>query len=67
MPSNWRDKQARSPRTLMAHAVLRELQAEAAYERALARFEPDDDTPRVPELDALSSSQSRRIPVEIHQ
>jgi hypothetical protein len=37
-----------------------------AYERVLARFAPDDDEPRCPDVDALSSAQSRRLPVEVH-
>jgi hypothetical protein len=53
------NKGAVRPRTLMAHLVLAELRQEAQVERLLV----DDDTPRQPELDALSSAQSRRAGV----
>ena len=52
---------------LLGTVALMELQDEARMERALARFTPDDDTPNPPEGDPLSSAQSRRMPVEIHQ
>jgi hypothetical protein len=55
-----------SSRRLLAEVVLRDLHAEARYERALARFAPDDDEPRCPDVDALSSAQSRRLPLEVH-
>ena len=46
--------------TIMAHYILSELREEARMERALARFEPDDDLPNAPEADPLASAQSRR-------
>ena len=49
-----------SSRRLLAEVVLRDLAAEARYERALARFAADDDCPNVPEADPLASAQSRR-------
>jgi hypothetical protein len=55
-----------STRRLLAEVVLRDLAAEARYERALARFAPDDDEPRCPEADPMASAQSRRLPVEVH-
>ena len=67
MPGNWRSKQATRHQTIAAHAVLAQLREEARLERAMARFEPDDDTTYPPEVDPLSSAQSRRLPVEIHQ
>ena len=56
-----------SSRRLLAEVVLRDLAAEARYERALARFSAaDDDTPNPPEVDPLSSAMSRRsMPVEV--
>jgi hypothetical protein len=51
-----------SSRRLLAEVVIRDLHAEARYERALARFTPDDDVPRAPEVDPMS----RRMPVEAH-
>lgn len=48
------------PKTILAHLVLAELRQEAALERALARFSQDDDAPRPPEIDPLSSAQARR-------
>ena len=47
-------------RQLLAEVVLRDLADEARYERALARFAPDDDEPRAPDADPMSSAQSRR-------
>lgn len=47
-----------SSRRLLAEVVLRDLAAEARYERALARFQPDDDTPKPPT--PLDSAQARR-------
>jgi hypothetical protein len=57
-----------STRRLLAEVVLRDLAAEARYERALARFSgADDDTTYPPEADPVSSAQSRRsLPVEVH-
>jgi hypothetical protein len=55
-----------SSRRLLAEVVIRDLHAEARYERALARFAPDDDTPNPPEVDPMASAQSRRMPVEVH-
>ena len=49
-----------SSRRLLAEVVLRDLAAEARYERALARFAADDDEPRCPEPDPMSSAQARR-------
>jgi hypothetical protein len=46
--------------------VGQDLQAQGRYEAALSRFRPDDDEPRCPDVDALSSAQSRRLPVEVH-
>ena len=55
----------RSSLALMGQALIQNLQQEARYERALARFQPDDDVPSVPS--PLDSAQSRRcLPVEIH-
>jgi hypothetical protein len=54
-------KSASLPKTIKAHLLLAELQAEARRERFAASFEqhfPDDDEPRVP--DPLASAQSRR-------
>lgn len=49
----------------MGQALVQELQAQGKYEAALARFQPDDDEPRVPS--PLDSAQSRRsMPVEVH-
>jgi hypothetical protein len=47
-----------SSRRLLAEVVLRDLAAEARYERALARFEQDDDC--LPAPDPMSSAQGRR-------
>lgn len=44
--------------SLLGEVVLRELQEQGRYERALARFEPDDDAPRPPS--PMDSAQSRR-------
>ena len=43
-----------------------DLQAQGRYEAALSRFRPDDDEPRCPDVDALNSAQSRRMPMEVH-
>jgi hypothetical protein len=54
-------KSAILPRTIKAHLLLAELQAEARRERFAASFEqhfPDDDEPRVP--DPMASAQARR-------
>ena len=54
-------KSAILPRTIKAHLLLAELQAEARRERFAESFDqhfPDDDEPRVP--DPLASAQSRR-------
>jgi hypothetical protein len=53
--------------SLLGTLALQELQAEGRYERSLSRFEPDDDTTHPPDGDPLSSAQSRRLPVEVHQ
>ena len=58
---DWRLKQARSHRTVLAHAVLLQLQDEARRERHLI----DDDTPHPPEVDPLASAQSRRAAKEV--
>jgi hypothetical protein len=50
-------KSAILPRTIKAHLLLAELQAEARRERFDQHF-PDDDEPRVP--DPLDSAQARR-------
>jgi hypothetical protein len=56
-----------STKRLLAEVVLRDLAAEARYERALARFSgADDDTTYPPEADPVSTPQSRRLPVEVH-
>jgi hypothetical protein len=59
-------KSAILPRTLRAHAVLAELQAEARLERFAGKFDAyfaqhfaDDDVPSVP--NPLDSAQSRRV------
>ena len=55
----------RSSLALIGQALIQNLQQEARYERALARFQPDDDVPSVPS--PMDSAQSRRvIPVEVH-
>jgi len=55
-----------SSRRLLAEVVLRDLHAEARYERALARFSAaDDDTTYPPEVDPMASAQSRRLPVKV--
>jgi hypothetical protein len=55
-----------SSRRLLAEVVLRDLAAEARYERALARFSgADDDTTYPPEADPMNSPQSRRMPVVV--
>ena len=46
------------PKTIKAHLLLSELQAEARLERAMAA-PVDDDVPRAPS--PLDSAQSRRI------
>jgi hypothetical protein len=54
-------KSAILPRTIKAHLLLAELQAEARRERFAASFDqhfPDDDEPRVP--NPLDSAQARR-------
>jgi hypothetical protein len=53
-------KSAILPRTIKAHLLLAELQAEARRERFAASFDQHfpDDEPRVP--DPLASAQSRR-------
>jgi hypothetical protein len=51
---------------LLGTVALMELQEQARFERAMARFEPDDDL-LPPEADPMASAQSRRLPVEIHQ
>jgi hypothetical protein len=51
---------------LLGTVALMELQEQARFERAMARFEPDDDL-LPPEADPMASAQSRRMPVEIHQ
>jgi hypothetical protein len=54
-------KSAILPRTIKAHLLLAELQAEARRERFAASFDqhfPDDDEPRVP--DPLDNPQARR-------
>jgi len=52
--------------SLLGEVVLQDLKAETRYERALGRFQLDDDLPRVPEVDPLSSPQSRRaMPAEV--
>jgi hypothetical protein len=57
----------RSSLALIGQALIQNLQQEARYERALARFSPDDDTTYPPEGSPLDSAQSRRcLPVEIH-
>lgn len=58
---DWRSKQARSHRTVLAHAVLLQLQDEARRERHLI---DDDDTPHPPEC-PLASAQSRRAAKEV--
>lgn len=45
--------------SLLGEVVLQDLKAEARYESALARFMPDDDTTKVPEVDPLSSAQAK--------
>ena len=50
------------PKTIKAHLLLSELQAEARLERAMGLWDatfPDDDTTKVPS--PLDSAQSRRI------
>lgn len=55
----------RSSLALMGQALIQDLQQQGRYERALRRFQPDDDEPRVPS--PLDSAQSRRtMPVEVH-
>jgi hypothetical protein len=56
----------RSSLALVGQALIQDLQAQGRYEAALSRFRPDDDEPRCPDVDALSSAQSRRLPVEVH-
>ena len=51
---------------LLGTVALMQLQEQARFERAMARFEPDDDL-LPPEADPMASAQSRRLPVEIHQ
>ena len=54
-------KSAILPRTIKAHLLLAELQAEARRERFAASFDqhfPDDDYTKVP--DPLDSAQARR-------
>ena len=54
-------KSASLPKTIKAHLLIAELQAEGRRERFAASFDqhfPDDDEPRVP--DPLASAQSRR-------
>ena len=54
-------KSAILPRTIKAHLLLAELQAEARRERFAESFDqhfPDDDEPRVP--NPLDSAQARR-------
>ena len=51
---------------LLGTVALMDLQEQARFERAMARFEPDDDL-LPPEADPMASAQSRRLPVEIHQ
>lgn len=56
----------RSSLALIGQALIQDLQAQGRYERALKRFEPDDDTPNPPEVDPMSSAMSRRsMPVEV--
>jgi hypothetical protein len=50
-------KSASLPKTIKAHLLIAELQAEARRERFDQHF-PDDDEPRVP--DPLDSAQARR-------
>jgi len=55
------------PRTIKAHLVLAELQAEARAERFAASFDQhfaDDDEPRVP--NPLDSAQARRAQEVAH-
>ena len=57
-------KSAILPRTIKAHLLLAELQAEARRERFAASFDqhfPDDDYTKVP--DPLDSPQARRAEV----
>lgn len=58
----------RSSLALMGRALIQDLQQQGRYERALLRFEQqDDDTTHPPDGDPLGSAQSRRcLPVEIH-
>jgi hypothetical protein len=50
----------------MGQALIQDLQAQGRYEAPLSRFCPDDDEPRSPDVDALSSAQSRRMTMEVH-
>jgi hypothetical protein len=53
--------------SLLGEALILELKEEGRLERALARFQPDDDTTYPPDGDPMASAQSRRsLPVEIH-
>jgi len=52
---------------LMGQALIQDLQQQGRYERALRRFQLDDDTTYPPEGSPLDSAQSRRcLPVEVH-
>jgi hypothetical protein len=48
-------------RTALCHLLITELQLEGLRDRQLARFDTDDDVPRVP--CPLDSAQSRRSAV----
>ena len=50
----------RTPLALMGEALLLELQQQGRYERALRRFDVDDDCPNMPKVDPLASAQSCR-------
>jgi len=57
----------RSSLALMGQALIQDLQQQGRYERALRRFQPDDDTTYPPDGSPLDSAQSRRcLPVEVH-
>ena len=56
----------RSSLALMGQALIQDLQQQGRYERALRRFQPDDDTTHPPDGSPLDSAQSRRLPVEVH-
>lgn len=49
----------RSSLALVGQALIQDLQQQGRYERALMRFKPDDDLPRV--LSPLDGAQSRRV------